>query len=342
MPIRLIHVGMGNWGQNWEEQVLATMPEHVEVVAHVEPHPPTMAAAKARLGLDDRQNYADLDRALAEVEADVVLATVPVEAHVPVALAALRAGRHVVVEKPFAPTVTEAQTVADLAAETGLTAMVSQNYRFYPAVERARALVASGAMGAVGAVTVDFRRWITPGPTSPYGKIAHPLLEDMAIHHFDLVRYVLGTEAESVTCHAWNPNWSTFAGLPAATAHLAMVGGVGVSYRGNWVSAGPPTAWAGEWRVECERGEIVWTSRADDRGLEAERVVLRPYEGIEVEETLPTPTHWGRAGVMLALAEAVERGVRPACDAADNLHSLALSAAVIEANATRRTVTLGG
>ncbi len=340
MPIRLIHVGLGNWGQNWEAEVLSTLGDRVEVVAHVEAHTPTMAAATARLSLDPRRCYADLDRTLAEVEADAVLATVPVEAHVPVALAALRAGRHVVVEKPFATTVAEAQTVVALAARTGLTAMVSQNYRFYPAVERARELVASGAMGAVGAVTLDFRRWITPGPTSPYGKIAHPLLEDMAIHHFDLVRYVLGQDAESVTCHAWNPNWSTFAGLPAATAHIAMAGGVGVSYRGNWVSAGPPTAWAGEWRVECERGEIVWTSRADNRALGAERIALRPYDGIEVAERLPTPTHWGRAGVMLALADAIESGTVPSCSAADNIHSLALSAAAVEANETGQRVTI--
>ena len=342
MPIRLIHVGLGNWGQNWEAEVLSTLTDHVEIVAHVEAHPPTMAAAAARLSLDPTRSFTDLDQTLADVEADAVLATVPVEAHVPVALAALRAGRHVVVEKPFATSVEEAQTVVDLAAETGLTAMVSQNYRFYPAVERARALVASGAMGAVGAVTLDFRRWITPPPTSPYGKIAHPLLEDMAIHHFDLVRYVLGQEAESVTCHAWNPNWSTFAGLPAATVHIAMAGGVGVAYRGNWVSAGPPTAWAGEWRVECEHGEIVWTSRADNRSLAAERVALRPYDGVEVEETLPTPTHWGRAGVMLALADAVESGTVPSCSAADNIHSLALSAAAVESNATGQRVTMTG
>jgi len=342
VPIRLIHVGLGNWGQNWEEQVLSTLTDRIEIVAHVEAHPATMAAATARLSLDAARSYADLDRALADVDADAVLATVPVEAHVPVALAALRAGRHVVVEKPFATSVEEARNVVDLAASSGLTAMISQNYRFYPAVERARDLIASGAMGAVGAVTLDFRRWITPGPASPYGKIAHPLLEDMAIHHFDLVRYVLGQDAESVTCHAWNPNWSTFAGLPAATTHIAMAGGVGVSYRGNWVSTGPPTAWAGEWRVECERGEIVWTSRADNRALDAERVALRPYDGVEVEERLPTPTHWGRAGVMLALADAIESGTAPSCSAADNIHSLALSAAAVEANATRRTVTLGG
>lgn len=329
MTVRLIHVGLGNWGQNWESRVLPTVRDMVEPVAFVDAHAPTMQAAQAALDLDTSICFDDLDTAVARVRADAVLATVPLEAHIPVALAALNAGKHVLIEKPFAPTIADAQRVADAAKQHGLMAMVSQNYRFYPAVRAARDLVADGVFGAVGSVNIDFRRHATPRPGSAYARIPHPLLEDMAIHHFDLMRAVLQQEPVSVFCNAWNPRWSGYAGITSASASLTFNGGANVSYRGSWVSPGPLTAWAGEWRIECERGEIVWTSRADNRGLDAERVTLRPLDGQDEDVSLPEPTHWGRASVLQAFADAIRSGEPPETAVADNISTLALTAAMI-------------
>lgn len=341
MTLRLIHVGLGNWGQNWEVHVLPTVSDIVRPVAFVDAHEPTMAAARTALNLSSDVCFDSPIGAISAIEADAVLATVPLEAHVPVALAALGAGKHVLIEKPFAPTVAEAQQVVDAAARHSLIAMVSQNYRFYPAVRAARELARDRVYGRVGSVNIDFRRHSTPRPGSAYAKIPHPLLEDMAIHHFDLMRALLDQEPETVSCHAWNPGWSGYKGITSANANITFDGGVIVSYRGNWVSPGPQTAWAGEWRVECERGEIVWTSRADNRGLEAERVTLRPLDGPEEQVSLPSMDHWGRAGVLQAFARAIETGEPPETAVADNISTLELTAAMITSAEEGAPVHLG-
>lgn len=340
VAVRMIHVGLGNWGQNWESQVLPTVSDDVQTVAFVDAHPETMEAARSTLALPENLCFASLDEAMEEVSADAVLATVPLEAHVPVALSALNAGKHVLIEKPFAPSVADAQEVINAATAGNLVAMVSQNYRFYPAVRAARGLVAEQIFGRVGSVNIDFRRHATPRPGSAYAKIPHPLLEDMAIHHFDLMRAVLDQEPVSVYCNAWNPGWSGYAGITSASASVTFDGGANVSYRGSWVSPGPPTSWAGEWRIECEGGEIVWTSRANNRGLEAERVKLRPVDGPEKDMELPRMEHWGRAGVLQAFAKAIQDGDTPETAVSDNISTLALTAAIITSAESHAPVVL--
>ena len=341
MAVRLIHVGLGTWGQNWELSVLPTVSEFIRPVAFVDAHEPTMSNARSSLGLPADACFDDLDAAINAVAADAVLATVPLEAHVPVALAALWAGKHVLIEKPFAPSLSDAGQVVDAAGASGLVAMVSQNYRFYPAVRAARDLVAERVFGDIGWVNVDFRRHSTPRSGSAYASIPHPLLEDMAIHHFDLMRAVLGREPRTVFCNAWNPAWSAYAGLTSANASITFDGGIYASYRGSWVSPGPPTAWAGEWRIECEGGEILWTSRADNRGLGADRVTLRPVSGPERDVELPRMAHWGRAGVLQAFAQAIRAGSAPETAVADNISTLALTASVITSAERNAPVVLG-
>ena len=70
--------------------------------------------------------------------------------------------------------------------------------------------MASFSMGAVGSVTVQFRKYANTAPraTNTHYRIRQPLLMDMSIHHYDLMRYVLGQEPRHVYCKAWNPAWS--------------------------------------------------------------------------------------------------------------------------------------
>jgi hypothetical protein len=141
--------------------------------------------------------------------------------------------------------------------------MVSQNYRFYPAPRAVAALLAERSLGDLYEVSIDFRR-NDPSPPKPrrrHHSDAQPLLLDMSIHHFDLLRYLLEREADSVLCEAISPSWSGYAGPPAALATIDF-DGVAVSYRGSWISAGPSTNWAGDWRMEDEPGRARPAERA--------------------------------------------------------------------------------
>ena len=332
--LRIIQVGMGGWGRDWAKRVLQPDAE-VALVGCVDADPITLALARNQLDLPPASCFESLTGALQAVDAEAVLITANLPAHVPLAVEALRAGRHVLLEKPFAPSVDEARDLVELAARNSLVLMVSQNYRFYPAVQAVRDLVCSGSLGQVGAVSVDFRRYANGAAREGHRHytLHQPLLADMAIHHFDLMRAVLGQEPVEVACRAWNPPWSNFEEPAAAFATITFDGGAVVSYRGSWVSPGPQTAWAGEWRVECAGGEIAWTSR-DNLGASVDRVAVRAPGKRARRVELPVLPQIDRAGSLRAFTRAVATGNEPVSSGRDNLGSIALVHAAIEAATT--------
>lgn len=341
MPIRLIHAGLGRWGQNWATEITNTV-EDVELVAAVEIDAAAMQLAQKIYNLPDDRYFTSLADACAAVDAAAVLITAALSAHVPLALEALRLGKHVLTEKPFAPSLAEAQQVIELAEQQGRVLMVSQNYRFYPAAQATAALIRDGSLGAPGFVSLDFRRNVNATTSERHRALRHPLLLDMSIHHFDLMRLVLSQNPVEITCHAWNPSWSTFDDPAAAVATITFDGGTVVSYRGSWVSPGPQTAWGGEWRIECAEGEIAWTTRGGMFAYDkADRVEVTSPGAQPAPAPLPTLPYLGRAGSLHAFARAISDGIDPGCTGRDNLHSLALTYAAIESAETGQPIRLG-
>jgi len=340
MAIRLMQVGMGGWGENWGTRVIQQSSD-VELVACVDVDAGRLERARQLLNLPAGRCFLTLESALASVETDAVLITASLPAHVPLALASLNAGKHVLLEKPFAPTLAEAQQVVETAAQRSRVLMISQNYRFFPAVRAVTALVHEGTLGSIGAVSIDFRRYknTAVGESQPYYRVWQPLLVDMAIHHFDLMRAVLGQEPSQITCQAWNPPWSKFVDPAAAAATIAFDGGAVVSYRGSWVSPGPKTCWSGEWHVECARGEIVWTSRDDTA---SDQVTIRPLGKRARRVKLPLMALTDRRGSLQTFVQSVRTGQEPKCSGRDNLHSLALMCAAVESATSRLCVSFAG
>lgn len=332
MALRLIQVGFGGWGRDWAAHVRST-PE-VRIVGVVDAQAEAARAARALYGLPEECGFTSLAAALAGTDAEAVLITAGAAAHAPLALGALRAGKHVLVEKPFALTLADARALVDAAAARNRVLMVSQNYRFFPAAWSARERVAEGALGEVGSVYVDFRTDMAERLPAghPYFALRDPLLLDMAVHHFDLMRFVLG-DAEAVGCTTWNPPGSPFAHDPVADAAVALASGARVAYRGSWLG-NPATLWSGAWRLEGTRGVLTWTGR-NGRDLAGERVTLR---GRRVP--LPDLPRTGRQGVLLAFAETVRTGREPLTSGRDNLRTLALTLAAIRSAETGRTVSV--
>jgi predicted dehydrogenase len=320
---------MGGWGQDWACNVVPASADVVSVGC-VDLQPESLAQIQRRLNVPAAACFPTLEAALEATDADAVLVTAALPGHVPVALAALQAGKHALVEKPFAPSLPEAQAVVAAADAAERVLMISQNYRFYPAVRAVAALVREQPLGPVHSVSVEFRKYANTQPrgTNRHYEIAHPLLMDMSIHHFDLMRYVLAQEPTSVYCQAWNPPWSKFRDPVSAVATIDFDGGAVVSYRGSWVSTAPETTWSGAWRIECEQGEITWSAR-DDFTLNGDAVTLRPRGKRARNIALPAIAHWDRGGVLAAFVEAVRTGHAPETSGHDNLGSLALTFAAI-------------
>ena len=308
--VKLVQVGLGTWGTNWATEILPTV-ETVELVAYVDIAATARERVKAALGLPDAKLFASLREALAAVECDAVLVTLLTAFHVVACQEALEAGKHVIVEKPFTPTLAEAAALVALAEARGRLLMVSQNYRFYPATIAAADLVADGALGRVQSVAVDFRRDAGVEGHN-YKTIPEPLLADMAIHHFDLLRFVLADEIETIACRSWNPVGSPFTHPCAATFWARSRQGTIVSYRGSLLSRGPQTAWGGEWTMEMEGAAAFWTSRGSAGvRLAADRLAVRHAGEETVARELVPIRHYDRAGTTAAFASACLSGTIP-------------------------------
>ncbi|TMG66555.1 MAG: Gfo/Idh/MocA family oxidoreductase [Chloroflexi bacterium] len=340
IPLRLIQVGLGPHGRNWARKVVPEIGE-IEVVAFVDKDPYALDALKEEAGVPAERCFESLTEAIAATQPQAMLNTTALPAHVPVTRAALEAGLHVLVEKPLAASFAQAQELVDMAAARNLILMVSQNYRFFPAPRVIAAMVHESALGKLYAVEIDFRRYSTVGQN---GRGRHhleeqPLLVDMSIHHFDLLRMILSREPRRIYCEAWNPEWTAFSGPSVAVASIDFEGGVVVSYRGSWISAGPVTPWAGEWRMEFENGEVKWTSAADS-DITQDKVVVRPRNEEARTITLPTVPRTGTWGTLTEFAAAIRSGREPETSGRNNMGTIALMAAAVESATLREPVAI--
>jgi predicted dehydrogenase len=351
----LLQVGMGRWGLDWATKVFPEVPE-MELVACADAHPGALKAACDAGIVTAGQCYSSVADAVADRGIDAVLVTTDGAQHGDIVRAALRARKHVLVEKPFVQSMAEACELVDEAAALNRTLMVSQNYRFFPAVRAAQHIVKGQELGQLIHVDIDFRRF---APTGRHLHWTHPLLLDMGIHHFDLMRAILGREPRTVDCRAWKPSWAGYDDPSSATAIVDFEDGVTVSYRGSQLSPDRPTAWAGEWLMEFEQGTVMWTSRGDRSGLRsAEGDAVSVYRnnrapdeitashGITApnkitapdEITLPHLELMDRAGTLDAFARALASGTTPESTAEENLGSLALAYAAIRSADRREPV----
>lgn len=151
----------------------------------------------ARVTLDARSIFTDPG-------IDVVHICTPNDSHVALARQALEAGKNVVLEKPVALDGASAWELADLAASSGLHAMVAFTYRGYPMVRRARALVESGDLGEIRPVhgaylqdwlseESDYNWRLEPATGGPSRAVA-----DIGSHWFDTIEWVTGLRVEAV------------------------------------------------------------------------------------------------------------------------------------------------
>lgn len=333
--LKLIHVGLGRWGFDWAREVFHQTPE-VEVAAYVDRDPTPLLRLQAELGVSADICFTDLAAALEAVEADAAVVSLPLEHHVAVTMQALEAGKHVVVEKPFARSPAEAAPVVSLAERLGLTLMVSQNYRYYPTPVMAADIVRSGQLGPLHSVKIDFRRH-APSEGYRYWGLPDPLLVDMAVHHYDLMRMVVGEEPCEINCRTWNPPGSPFTGDPAGAIVALFPSGVSVSYRGTWLDRAPQTAWAGEWQMDFENGVVFWTSRGDrPDGVMRDRLTIhRP--GAPIEDLQLVRGRHDRPAVLQAFSQAVGTGGAPRhfSSGRDNLRTLEVLDAALQSAAMK-------
>ncbi len=297
-------------------------------------------APAAAVGTDPAQMFEEL-------RPDVVFnCTIP-GAHYAVTRAALLAGANVLTEKPLADSLGEAGELVDLAAARNRIFAVLQNRRYTRAIRHVRHLLESGVIGTLTEASCDF--YLGAHFDGFRLEMEHVLLLDMAIHQFDMARFLTGTDAESVTCHEWNPEGSWFRHGACAHALFEMTKGCKFSYRGSWCAEGLQTSWGGSWRFTGTGGSLHWTG--DEDGAEGQIVVesLAGSEGFQREvvrclEMAPSAAQAenGHASVVAEFLHCVRTGTLPETHGADNLKSLAMVLGAVQSATSGRTEAISG
>jgi predicted dehydrogenase len=326
-PVRMIQVGAGGMGRAWIEN-LENSPD-AELVGLVDLDLDAARSAAESIGRADLPIARGLTDLAIELDADAVVNVTVPGAHHAVTTEALFLGLPVLSEKPAAPTVAAALSLAAASDVTNQLLMISQSRRYYRQLDAFRREVR--ANGPVGVLTNQFFR--APRFGGFREEMPYPLLVDMAIHPFDVARYLLDREPVSVYCDSFNPSWSWFAGDASAVAIFEFEGGARFEYTGSWCSTGLETSWNGSWRASTAGATILWDGEGPP--------VVEGSGSVSVETAEGGPTFEEIAGSLAEFVSALRTGVVPSGEVHENIGSLAMVEAAIRSASTGQPVAIG-
>ncbi len=326
--LKVLLAGLGVRGRHWAQVIERS--ERAELLAYVDPSADELARAAAEFG--ERPAFASVMAALDSLDdvGALVLANPPMGREGIVRAASARK-LPMLIEKPLALSLAEAATILRIVENAGIPLMVGLNFRYLAVTQATKRLLARQTVGNPEFARFTYERWRDgrrPDLNDYPLTMAHPMLWEQTIHHFDLMRYVYGQEPLRLQCQTWNPSWSMYAGDSNVSALIDFDGGLRVNYQGTW--QGNWAAPGFEWRTDCTDGIIsqqdefgaLYYARRDDAELTA--VPLPPHERW-ISET--------RALFAAFVAHVVD-GAALQCSGRDHLMSLAMLEACIQSSAS--------
>ena len=262
----------------------------------------------------DVRAYATPDEIFADENIDAVSIAVPAELHYEVAAAALRAGKHCLVEKPLVLKLEQAAELRDLAAERGRILMVGHLLEHHPAVHRLKELIDSGALGDI---------YYLVSTRLNLGRIRQEenALWSLGVHDISVMLYLLGELPQSVA--AFGGNYVTPGIADMAVAMLDFSRGVQGQIFVSWVHPYKEQRLvvvgsermavfddaAAEHKLQLYSGKVEWVERRPV----TRRVTPEPVEFDSIEPLRAECQHF---------LDCIETGRRPLTDAEDGLRVL--------------------
>ncbi len=227
--IRVGLVGCGRVAETCHLPTLRRVGRRVEVVAlaEVDAHRRRRVAGMFNIA----HCFADCASMLRSIpDIRVVAVCTPAHCHADAVIASLQAGKHVLVEKPLALTLEDAQRiVAEARAHPRLKVMVGFNLRHHRLVRKARSMIAGGLLGDVRLVRTVWSASLRSRMVLPAWRDRRELgggvLNEIAVHHIDLIRFLINQEVEQVFVQAQHGE----ADDESATVNLRFSGGAAVS-----------------------------------------------------------------------------------------------------------------
>lgn len=263
----------------------------------------------------------DIQSTLARDDIQVVDLTPHPPERLPLIETALRAGKHVLSQKPFVLDLDAGARLADLADEKGRVLAVNQNGRWAPHFSWMREAVGAGLIGDVQSCHLSVHwdhSWIAG---TPFEALDDLILSDFAVHWFDFLTSLIGDRATSVYASIAQASGQTVRPPMLAQALVEFDGGQAALLFDAATRFGPEDRSV----VTGSRGTVA--SRGPDLGNQEVR--LTTAEGVARPQLQGTWFKEGFIGTMGALLKAVEDRTQPLNNARGNLDALALVFAAI-------------
>jgi len=179
-PVRTAVVGLGYWGPNLIRNLNEIEEAELRWICDLD-QSRIDTFGRRYPAVSCTRDFADL---LADPELEAIAVATPVSTHYPLALAALEAGKHVFIEKPLASSVAQAEELAAVAADRGLTLMPGHTFLYSPPVNMIRDLIAGGELGEIYFISMSR---VNLGLHQSDVSVAW----DLGPHDFSILRYWL-------------------------------------------------------------------------------------------------------------------------------------------------------
>ena len=284
--------------------------------------------------------FTDLSEAIRKTGANLLFDVSTPEAHEANTKTAMMLGCDVFGEKPMASSISAARSVTREAEKLGRKYAVMQNRRYLKGIRAFRDLI-SGRLGQVGIVNADF--YIGAHFGGFRDTMENVLVLDMAVHTFDMARFISGSDAISVWCREFNPGWSWYRGDSSAVCVFEMANGAIFTYRGSWCAEGVSTTWESDWRVVGRNGTAIWNGK-DSPWAE----IIGPRgtgDFINTGTRIEAPMDWqgreGHTGCFDEMFESLLEGRPAETECSDNIKTMEMVFGAIESSMTGKTVKLG-
>ncbi len=198
----------------------------------------------------------DYHEVLNDPEIDAVAISLPHHLHAPVSVEAARNKKHILLDKPIARTLAEADQIIQAARENQVTLMIAHNQRFFPLLKKLREQVTTGAIGKpIYAATRHDQNFNPPAGAAWRSKqsVGGGCVMGSGVHNLDLMRWLFGEPVEVFAYGVKDPQ--RLEAEAATSISFRFETGLVVNFTCNWARHGAVVK-CGEWEVFGTRGDI--------------------------------------------------------------------------------------